>query len=230
MLRKIFVLLLIGLFLCTLTLTQSQAKELKPKWRFELGGTNFGMSTQKQILGVPQSFQVAYLGEFTAFLGDIGIGTVLWERNNFTISKQGEAEISARTYDYRLDGIGLHSIFPIVIYWVPYSRKENFGNMGFHGYLKGSLWTVKYFSEYATYFQWFSYGCCASPSAYMDVGISYFVNPWKFLLINLRLGMLRMNYEFPHREPYKGRIPSSMTSTSFYLLMGISLGLWDIAH
>ena len=214
MLRKFLLFLLVGLPLCMI-LSQSDAKEPKSKWCFEFGGTNAMVSIGKE------SLSEAYAGKAMLFFGNVGLGTAIVECIPLYESRVGKFQIDDTTYYRWIKGIGVYSVLPVIIYLIPYSRAINSGNLGLLVYLRGSMWTKRWCNP-----KTFTY----SASSYFDTGICYYINPWKFLPMSIRLGMLCMNYKFRHPEPYKGRIPDSMTLTYFYMSWGVSLGWWSIAH
>lgn len=215
MIKRSCIFVFVGILLCILIAHEIEGTELtaKSRWCFELGGTNIGI---RFVDGL--NFSEAYMCKFMVFFKNLGIGTAVGECISLYEMKSGEFKVDDEIHHWWIDCLGSCSVFPMIIHLIPYSRSINSGNLSYYGYLRGSLWSIKW--DYPENFA----------ASYFDVGVCYHINPWKFLPVNVRFGMLRMNYKFQHPELYEGRIPNSMTSTSFYLSMGISLGWWAIAH
>ena len=214
----------------------------------EMSYTTFNAKRQAEpkwckILTPPHG--VGHLGKFMGFFGSLGVGTAVFEHNDFTQIESGSIHRADTIFTWSILRESFTSYFPIIIHYNPYSRRLGFGNLSIYGYLKYSSWISGEYSvepevrgehyyeftspHYPHYFicQYMAYKC---PSSYVDIGVSVSFNPLKFVPLWLRLGIQRLDYAYHIPESFKkAKVPvPSPVETRFYVSYGLSIGYWGI--
>ena len=243
MLRRFLALLLINC-VCLTTASEIQAAKLR---------VNFDLAAMSYKLFAPTK-EAANFGIFTSayttthfircvlFLGPVGIGTAIWEGHDFLDVKSGTITRADTAFHWSISQAEFSSHFPVIIDYIPYSKRLGFGNLSIHGYLKYCLFTSghyyvssEYIGEYCEeftshgYFHYY-YRVVKHHSSSLDIGVSVSLNPLKFAPLWLRLGIQRLDYAYHIPESFKkAKVPvPNPVETRFYVSYGLSIGYWGI--
>ncbi|HID93240.1 MAG TPA: hypothetical protein EYP60_03990, partial [bacterium (Candidatus Stahlbacteria)] len=178
---------------------------MKAKWRFDIVGASNDIRIKNDTVLEPSDGERSYTIKLMLYFGSIGIGTALQEEiklseysNVWFLRHMSTSLVSERTFK---------CYFPIMIHCVPFSRPLGYGNFSLYSYLKGSAWAMKESCD------WWNINFTPTPtlyhpSYYFDLGICISFNPLRFIPLELRAGMLKINYV------YDGKLDGSVPLNS----------------
>ena len=209
MLRK-YLLLIVGLLVLKCMPYQEAIAEpqVKSRWYLDLVGVNSAIgipdgNVQKEIPDL-------YFSKFLWFIGPVGVGTMLFERNSLRGVICVKVEYNNCVVHTLMRVSELSSFLPVILSLTPWSTRVGRTQLISYGYFKGSLWAQT--------------NCTGGfrPSSYFDAGIGLTINSMKFLPIEVRIGMLQSKYLL---DFYGEQASASLTC--HYASIGLSFRYWD---